>query len=231
MCQPRLITYSARSAGSGFRGMGVRTASEAWGAISRFLTHCAGDPQPKLLRCDLVKFTELYRDEELDELLETLGSPATGHGPGQTEYNWFLSPSEFEKALVYVDKLRATPELAGIAARLEFHCSCDFYLWDPDRGAYLPFQGPEHYLRFEGSYDRLLGQSYLRLSLNGGYSMEVFLSLPFADAGQSFRKYMDFLKQYFPIPISIIHWKRWHINKALNGYVGRKFQPFTSNAT
>jgi hypothetical protein len=228
MARTGAITYSALSmSATGLRGLGVRTYVDAWRAIEHFTVQCAGTPDPKLLRCDLKKPPKRLPlfDKHYRQLKGILGAPVAGHGSGQTEYNWLLARSGFEDALAYADMLRADPSRGLEAARFRFHCDYDFLLWDPDASAFLPFQGADEYVHFEADYERLLGQSYLRVSLGPGYAMNVFLTFPFEEPDETFARYARIVDEHFPVRLSMKHWKHWHLNKRGDRYVGRKFQP------
>jgi hypothetical protein len=220
MTHTEIITYQGLPKGRTHR-LRSRSSLAAWRAIQVFLRDCASDPKPRVLRLDLQKSEGETSD--LDAAIRVLGLPNTGASGGQTEYNWLLDDARFEIAVNCLDSQRQGHG-SPWQPRMQCFCSYDFHLKDPDTDRPLQNQGTGNYLNFEVDGEHLLGQCSLRAWLNDeSRSLYIFLSFPFSDVSSAgFLEYVDFIQRRLPFRLSAAHWKRWHINKRGDAFVGRR---------
>jgi len=191
-----------------------------------FLDKCCVSADPLAARLNIYAQHESHDLESLvDWCLGVLGAPISGQDASSAYLNWFLDDDQLVEALSTIDCLpeayldsygRQLVNVIVKAGRLKLK----------DRGGrVLPNQGGEHYLRFEGDPDRILGENYLDAELGKNNYFYAYLSLPFEQADNKFLEYIDYFRRAFPCAMSKSTWKSWRLNKAGTGYVGRKLNP------
>lgn len=227
MLRSGLITYEGlpKSRG-GMHSLRTKSATASWSKIRGFLDECCVSAEPLTARLNIQR---QHDSPDLDSVVERFlgifGAPISGQYASSSYLNWFLDDDQLDEALSTIDSIPETyfdsygRQLVNVivkAGRLKLTDS---------GGKVLPNQGSEHYLRFEGDPDRLLGENYLDAELGQNNYLYAYFSLPFEQADSEFREYLEYLRGEFPCAMSKRTWKSWKLNKAGTGYVSRKLKP------
>ncbi len=224
MLRPGLITYEGlpKSRG-GMHSLRTKSAAASWSRIRSFLDECFVSGDPLTARLNVQR---QHDSPDLDSLVErflgNFGAPISGQDASSSYLNWFLDDVQLDETLSTIDSLPgAYVDLYGRQLVNVIVKAGRLKLTDTG-GKVLPNQGSDHYLRFEGDPDRLLGENYLDAELGRNNYLYAYFSLPFEQAGSEFREYVEYLRGEFPCAMSKSTWKIWILNKTGTGYVSRK---------
>lgn len=226
MLRSGLITYEGlpKSRG-GMHSLRTKSATASWNKIRGFLDECFVSFDPLTARLNVQRQGDSPDlDALVDCFLGAFGAPISGQDTSSTYLNWFLDDNQLNDALSTIDSLPEAyvdsygRQLVNVVVK-----AGQLKLTDTG-GKVLPNQSSDHYLKFGGDPDRLLGENYLDAELGKNNFLYAYLSLPFEQADGAFRKYVEYLRGEFPCAMSRSTWKTWMLNKTGTGYVSRKLK-------
>ena len=221
-----LITYEGlpKSRG-GMHSLRTRSAVASWGKIRGFLDECFVALEPLTARLNVQRNQDSPDlDSLVDRFLDVLGVPISGQDTTSAYLNWFLDDDQLHEALSTIDSLpEAHVDSYGRQLVNLIIKAGELKLADTD-GKVLPHQSSDHYLKFEGDPDRLLGENYLDAELGKNNFLYTYISLPFEPVDSEFGEYVEYLRAKFPCAMSKSTWKAWMLNKSGTGYVSRKLK-------
>ena len=225
MPRQALLTYDGSSFHpSGAQKPRMKSAVAIGSALESFRQKCTDAKGPQLVRLDLVNAKEhaKFVSNARASVSGQFGNPRADLGQriGGTS-SWFLDASQFLPALKIIDELQPIPEF-NFSGVLLVHYKLEFRFLQPSANSPLPYQDREQYLYAEGDYDRLLGQSVISTTFSAQHSVSSFFSFPFENWSEESASLARSVQAEIPFRISDKRWKRWHLNKAASGYVGRR---------
>jgi hypothetical protein len=234
MTRTAIITYDGLPISSGgahqLRTHGPR---EAWSSVEPFLKKCTDYAAPKSLFVEVFEgqaIPKSFSDQVKKRFSQDLGNPKTRVVGKSTGNQYDVSLEQFNEVLDFLDGLQPYPPspLDSHFGPVTLNLLADFRFIDQTSRMPLPHQDRNEYLNFEAGYRLYLGCSTIYAILSSKSTVSVFFSLPYEEATKELKDYVRFLQSHLPFRMSDKHWKRWHMNKALTGYIGRKISNIVS---
>jgi hypothetical protein len=228
LIQPFAITYD----GTQFHASGAHTLRESSAAkvctkLESFRSAFTNSDHPDQVRIDLYNpggAQSAYFNAARDACVSAFGSCPHdfSKSPGGTS-NWFLEPTQLAAASALIDQLQPIPSVDGLHDIVSLYYQVGFQLVSSgDSIDQLPAIKPEQYLNFEVQWGRRLGESRIEAFLGSRIRVSAFLSLPLAELNDQSRRCASSMQELLPFQLSKTRWKRWKLNGAKNGYIGRK---------
>jgi hypothetical protein len=140
---------------------------------------------------------------------------------GYSSSQWTVDPGSLRMMIDTLEQRRPIPKAgyAGYAAAV--HVTWNIVFADGLRQP-IPYQGKEHYLGFECSFQRYLGESLLYGRISEATTANLFLALPYESVTSEARQLAEKIQFHFPARLSSNHWKIWRLTKKGDGYIGRR---------
>jgi len=146
------------------------------------------------------------------------------------EHRWSLREEEIQEALALLRAIEPLPRQERLPSAISVRVEATFLMRDPETGRVLEQQAPALYGAQEASPGRMLGQSFVSLSLGAPSTCSLFLSLPYPDVTPEVTAYARTLDESLPFRLSRKHWSRWALNKAGTRYHPRRVDVFTQES-
>ena len=225
-----LITYDGLPISSGgAHTLRTRGVMDGLAAVRAFLSACTTDPDPELLQVQVTQGGSVPRSvsKALRAEFRHLGWwPIKSRFAGTLTRSWRLPLAEFDDACATIEGHRPIPQTDnGMPAAL-VAASWRFALVDPETRQVLPHQEADCYLQDPRGGMRRVGESSLYARFSEKTTVNVFLALPFEEAGDAARQYAEMLQRHFPTRFSAGQWRLCRVNKKATGYFSRRVKDF-----
>jgi len=225
-----LITYDGLPISSGgAHTLKTRGVMNCLAAVREFLSACTTDPDPERLQVHVTQGGSLPRSfsKVLRAEFKHLGWwPIKSRFAGTLTRSWRLPLADFDAACATIEGHRPIPQTEdGMPAAL-VAASWRFALVDAETREVLPHQEADCYVQETPGGMRRVGESTLYARFSEKTTVSVFLALPFEDAGDAARQYVEMLQRHFPTKFSAQHWRLWRLNKKATGYFSRRVKDF-----
>jgi len=222
-----IITYDGLPISSGgAHSLGKLSPTSTWSSIDRFITRCTAPLSDINFSVEVLEGSDIpeeFSKRMRKNIKQILGRHSHAQNNGFAKaFSWELPKNRLSEVLDLFDASCPFPKHKYSVKIATLYISSTFHLLDRSGTHVLKHQGRENYLNYDTDYERFLGESMLLGSISSNSSLNIFLSLPFEEITEDFQSNIHFLQDNLPFKFSPIQWKRWHVNKAKTGYVGRK---------
>jgi len=219
------ITYDGLPISSGgAHKLRTRGFTDALLVLQSFVTAVSLDPRPKDCAVEVLAG---------DDVPASFASGVIAHCDAHFikcrrrrvgEYSssqWAVDPGSLPAIVDTLEQRRPIPKAgyAGYAAAI--HVTWNIVFADGLRQP-IPYQGKEHYLGFECSFQRYLGESLVYARISEATTANLFLALPYDTVTSDARRLAEKIQCHFPARLSSNHWKIWRLTKKGDGYIGRR---------